>query len=75
MESCMSNAVYSKMKCTVCSPLSERWVFIHDAVTPLFMGWKAVKYGVDITNKGLNDDQTKRQMVTEKDLSQVITNI
>ncbi len=59
MESCMSNAVYSKMKCTVCSPLSERWVFIHDAVTPLFMGWKAVKYGVDITNKGLNDDQTE----------------
>jgi len=50
MESCMSNAIYSKMKCKVQSPLSESWEFIHDASMPVFMGWKAVKYGVDVTN-------------------------
>lgn len=56
METCMSSAVYSKMRCKVYSPLSENWVFIHDAVTPIFMGWKAVKYGVNITNECLRDD-------------------
>jgi DNA topoisomerase-1 len=59
METCMSSAVYSKMKCKIYSPLSDKWVFIHDAVKPVFMGWKAVKYGVNVTSECLQDDETE----------------
>jgi len=50
MESCMSNAVYSKMKCYVhCIGLTGLR-YLHIASTPIFMGWQAVRYGIQLTN-------------------------
>ena len=59
LESCMSNAVYSKMKCYIqCAPL-KGLRYLHVASTPIFMGWQAVKHGVHLTNiTNVSDNST-----------------
>lgn len=53
MESCMSNAVYSKMKCYIHTPVNKELKYTHITSCPIFMGWQVVRNNIKTNNNSL----------------------
>lgn len=56
MESCMTSATYSKIKCYIHTPVNIDWKYTHITSCPIFMGWQIIRNSIRTMSKNILPD-------------------